>query len=321
MVAGRRRPGVARQHPEPGRSWIVYVPRAWPDGAAPWTDLASGRLRVPPGGEVSAGEALPELDALELDDVFYLPPVAADLAPARDRWAAGLIESETPVLIQLEPGAGTEVAAASVVYDLTSSLLAGEVGRLSTLPAGSHAVWPLISGFTDSAELCDEGCDLLAGAEVATVRPVAVELTPEASRRLVELGGDGVFEAVFHGQPPSERDFAGRAAARGLGVFAPRPAVAGTARRVRNRRLAADLALAGDLWLRLGRSAADGQSLLRAARGADGTRRDLAALAREGNLDVLDWLDARSVEIVAETIAAGRSPLLESLLAEYLSDA
>ncbi len=322
VVAGRRRPGVVRQHAEPSRSWIVYSPRAWPARDAPSTDLASARLRALPGGEAGfAGPELPELDALELDDVFYLPAVAAELAPARDRWAAGLVESGTPVLIQLEPGGATEVAAARVVYDLLWPLLAGDVERLSSLPAGAHAVWPLIPGFTDGAELWDRGLDLLAGAEVAIVQPLAVELDADARRRLVELGGDAVFEAVFHRDPPSERDFARRAAGHGLAVFPPRPAAAGTARRTRNRRLAADLALAGDLWLRLGRSVAVGQSLLRAARGAGATRRDLAALAREGNLDVLDWLDARSVEVVEEVTGAGRSSLVESLLAAYLGDA
>ena len=91
-------------------------------------------------------------------------------------------------------------------------------------------------------------------------------------------------------------------------------------RRERNRRLAADLALAGELWLRLGRSETTGQALFRAARGADATARDLTALAREGNLDVLDWLDATGVEVVREAVTGGRSALIDSLLEEYLAE-
>ncbi len=261
---------------------------------------------------------LPRLDAAELDDLFYLPPVPRDQAAARDGWAAGLIESGTGVLIQLNPGDATEVAEARVVYDLLRPLLAGDVAQLAELPAASIAVWPLIPGITDSPELWQGGCAALAEAGVAVVQPSIVELRGDQRRQLAEAGGDGVFEALFHGPPPAEREFSRRAAGHGLAAFAPRPSGFGTARQLRNRRLAGDLALAGELWLRLGRSVAAGQALLLAARRADTTRRDLAALAREGNLGVLDWLDGRSVDLVAEITATGRSSSVEALLAEYL---
>ncbi len=327
VVAGRRRPGLARLHAEPARLWIVYAPRVWPAGEAPWTDLARGRPRSLPGGSarvtresaLAASGALPELDADDLDDLFYLPAVGPQRAASRDRWAAGLIESGTPVLIQLEPGSEATVPGARIVYDLLAPLLAGDIAPLSALPAGAHAVWPLIPGFTDSPELWDLGCAALARAEVACVQPLTVELAPADRRRLAELGGEAVFEILFHGAPPPERDFARCATGHGLAAFVPRPAGVGPARRLRNRRLAGDLALAGDLWLRLGRSVAAGQSLFRAARGADDTRRDLAGLAREGNLSILDWLDERSVAIVEELTTGGRSSLLESLLDEYLA--
>ncbi len=63
-----------------------------------------------------------------------------------------------------------------------------------------------------------------------------------------------------------------------------------TPRGARNRELAAALAEAGDLWLRLGRSEPEGEALLAAARHVDATSLDLAALAREGNLGIVDWL-------------------------------
>lgn len=315
VVNGRRRPGLMWHHPEPARFWIVYAPRSWPDGDLPWTDLGMVRLRS--SRTFSGPLELP--DAADLDDLLYLPPVAAELASARDDWAAGLIASGTPLLIQLEPGTATEASGTLIVYDLLRPLLEGDLEPLSVLPEGSNAVWPLIPGITDAPELWHEGCSTLARRGVACVQPMVVELTAEERRQLAESGGDDAFEALFHGPPPAERDFARCAAACGLQVFLSRPAAAGTARQVRNRRLAADLALAGDLWLRLDRSVAAGQGLLRAARRAAGTRRDLAALAREGNLGVLDWLDGRGVDLVAEVVATGHSSLVDSLIEAYLA--
>ena len=318
VVAGRRRPGLVRIHPEPSRFWIAFSPRQWPDGA-PWTDLGGSRLRslsARTGGEDAV--ELPRLDASELDDLFYLPPVPGDRAVARDRWAAGLIESGTPVLIQLEPGDATEVAEARVVYDLLRPLLEGDVAQLSELPAAANAVWPLIPSVTDSTELWQRGCAALAEAGVAVVQPSVVELSADQRRQLAEAGGEGAFEALFHGASPTEQEFSRYAASHGLAAWTPRPSGFGTARQLRNRRLAGDLALAGELWLRLGRSVAAGQALLLASRRADATRRDLAALAREGNLGVLDWLDGRSVDLVAEITATGRSSSVEALIAEYL---
>ena len=317
VVAGRRRPGLARHHPEPARFWIAYAPRAWPAGDTPWTDLGAARFKSSRSASGSRPLELP--DAAELDDLLYLPPVATELMLARDDWATGLIESGTPVLIQLEPDTTTGAPGALIVYDLLRPLLEGDLAPLSALPEGSNAVWPLIPGITDAPELWHEGCGVLARRGVACVQPMVVELTAEERRRLAESGGDDVFEALFHGPPPAERDFARCAAFHGLRVFVPRPAASGTARQVRNRRLAADLTLAGELWLRLDRPVAAGQSLLRAARRAADTRRDLTALAREGNLGVLDWLDGRGVDLVAEAVATGRAALVDSLLEDYLA--
>ncbi len=316
VVAGRRRPGLARHHPEPARFWIAYAPRTWPAGDAPWTDLGAVRLRSLGASGGSRNLELP--DAADLDDLLYLPPVAAELTAARDDWAAGLIESGTPVLIQLEPGTLTAAPAALIVHDLLRPLLAGDLEPLAALPTGSSAVWPLIPGVTEAPELCQAGSNALAGAGVACVQPAVVELTAEQRRQLAESAGDDAFEALFHGSTPAERDFARCAHRCGLQVFVPRPAASGTTRHVRNRRLAADLALAGDLMLRLERPVAAGQALLRAARRAADTRHDLAALAREGNLGVLDWLDGNGVDLVAEGAAVGRSSLVGSLLEEYL---
>ena len=61
-----------------------------------------------------------------------------------------------------------------------------------------------------------------------------------------------------------------------------------------------------------------GQGLLRAARGAESTNHDLAGLAREKNLKVIDWLDARSREIIDHWTAEGRSRRVERLIGQYI---
>jgi hypothetical protein len=92
-----------------------------------------------------------------------------------------------------------------------------------------------------------------------------------------------------------------------------------------NRRIGGALALAAELWLRLGRPVETGQALYRDARWADRTSYDLEALAREGNLGVLP-LDPLSREIVEEVADADDvdsdgipGPRLAHLLADYLA--
>jgi hypothetical protein len=77
----------------------------------------------------------------------------------------------------------------------------------------------------------------------------------------------------------------------------------------------------GELWLRLGRPVGRGQAFLRAMRWVDRSRRSLAALAREGNLGVLPWLDAESAQLVEEVLLGGSCALLDQLLAEYVGGA
>ncbi len=314
--AARHRP--VRQHPEPARLWIAGAPRGWRAAAGPWTDLAAGGL----GG--LRGRREPEWAALlafDLDDLCYLPPAAPALARQRDLAAASLLETGTPVLLQLRPGESSEVAATLCVVDLLGPLLAGEVERLAQLPPDSCAVWPLIPGITDSRRGWEEGCSRLATAGVRAVQAVSVELAPPARRRLAEERGDAAFDALFHGEPPSERGFARTAAGFGLEIFVPRPPTGGTRRRIANRRVAAELSLCGELWLRLERSVSFGQSLFRAARGAESTPHDLAALAREKNLALMGWLEAPCVELAEEIAGTGTSALYRELLEEYVGSA
>lgn len=311
---------LVRHHPEPGRFWIAASPRSWNAGRGPWTDLAGSRLI---GVQGRPPAALPEIGPFELDDLLYLPPVDPSLAAERDRAAVRLLEAGTPLLVQVTPGEAFSIAegpaVGEVIYDLAEPLLAGDLAALSRLPAGSDAVWPLIAAVTDGAEIRDRGCELLAAAGVRCVQPLAVELDPITRRSLAEERDDErVFAALFHGPPPSEREFARAAHRHGLEVFRRRPPSGFSPRRIGNRRLAAGLALAGELWLRLERPEGRGQALLRAARGADAAAYDLTALVREGNLTVMDWIDELGVEILVELVEAGRSSLLDGLLAEYL---
>jgi len=244
--------------------------------------------------------------------------VAEPLADERDAMAVGLLAAGAPVLVELLPGETTAAEGAMVVYDLLGALLAGDFERLGSLPAGAAAVWPLIGGLSDRTDQWEEGCAALAEAGVSFVQAQAVDLAPALRRQLAESCGEEVFDALFHGEKPSEREFARLAHRFGLRPFLNRPPSGAKPRYRRNRRLAAALSMAGELWLRLGRSDTVGNALFRAARGAERTSHDLAAVAREGNLDVLDWLESTCVTVVEDVVALGRSSLVDELFDEYL---
>jgi len=257
-----------------------------------------------------------------LDDVLYLPPVPPHRAAARDELARGRLVGGTPVLIQLFPDEETAVPPASgaaIVFDLLQALLEHDLESLRRLPSGASAVWPLLPGLTDDPALWEAGCAALAAAGVRCVQALAPALKPADRRRLAERwGGERTFDALFHGPPPAERDFARAAHQHGLAPFLSRPLPRPPAATAGNRWLGGMLALAGELWLRLGRPVEQGQAFYRAARWVDRSPYDLEALAREGNLAVLP-LDAASREIVAECAGTGESARLARLLAEYVA--
>lgn len=277
-----------RQRPEPSRFWIRHRPARWPAADGPWLDLATGRLES--GG--TAGEPPPFDGALDrLDDLVYLPPVAASHAGWRDRLAAALVERGLAVLVQLLPEqAAPRAAGAIVCLDPLPGLLAGHGAAAVTLPAGGVVAYGLIAGRTDSRELLAATAERLAAAGAATLVPLAVELTPR-QKRLLAGDDERAFERLFHGPPPSERAAARVVADRRLTPFFDRPPLGGRPDRQSNRRLAARLVQIADLWLRLGKAEAPAQELFRAARWIERSEHDLAALARDGNLGVLSWLE------------------------------
>jgi hypothetical protein len=188
---------------------------------------------------------------------------------------------------------------------------------MAGLPAGAKVVWPLIAGLTDGRGQWAEGLEVLAAAGVRSVQPLALDLEPADKRRLVERAGEESFDALFHGGLPSERLFSKLATDHGFRPFLPRPLPPVGARR-ENRRLAEQLASAGEVWLRVGRSESGGQGLYRSARGVDRESHDLSALCREGNLGVFTWLDPLSSQVITDFVKTGSSTLVQELEAEYL---
>jgi len=183
-------------------------------------------------------------------------------------------------------------------------------------------VWPLIAGLTDGPDLWDAGCVRLAAAGVRCAQAMAPALGPSDRRRLAERWGkereEEVFAALFHREPPPERDFARHAHGHGLAPFLARPLPRAPVLRTENLRLGGALALIAELWLRLGRPEEQGQAFYRAARWLDRTAYDVPSLGRDGNLGVLP-LDCDSRAVLAELLESGESQLLDRLLAEYVA--
>ncbi|MGB6368177.1 MAG: hypothetical protein WBG93_15235 [Thermoanaerobaculia bacterium] len=308
-------PRLSAQRPDPTRLWVRYSLRPWPGPAGFWTHLAEAGVGQ---DERAVSIELPAVE--ELDDVFYVPPVSAEMSVGRSRLLRSLAGRNTPVLLQLMPGEEEpEVGAGKIVYDLLPALVAGDMGALAELPADSNVIWPLVAGLTDLPATVEAGLDRLATAGVGHVRGLALVLQPAIRRRLAELGGEAVFDRLFHGPPPAERLFAIRAAAVGLKPFVERPLPSDSPALAHNRWLAGELAIIGELWLRIERSESRGQAFFRAARLIDEADRDIQVLCSEGNLGVLPWLDPPSREVIAELVADGRSSLREELEVEYLS--
>lgn len=313
----RALPPVA-QLPDPGRLWIRYSPRAWSGPDSLWTHLGRAGLGVSRGGS-GVGPATVEVEESALDDVLYLPPASPVGRPGRDDLAARHRLRGTPVLVQAVipelPPAGV-----LAIHDPLATILEGDLEALSLVPAGALVVWPLITGFTDGEAILEEALGRLAAAGATMLQAMALQLSPGERRRLAEGAGDEAFHALFHRPPPSERALARRAwREHGLRPFLDRPLPEEPLRGAANRELAGVLARAGDLCLRLGQPQGRSQGFFRAARWIDATDYDVPALAREGNLGVVDHVDDASRELVEEWLGEGRSRLIEELTSEYLT--
>lgn len=164
--------------------------------------------------------------------------------------------------------------------------------------------------------------------EPADSTPEELKRNPEkrldASGALEDQGiGEGeaeLFRRLFHGGLPDPRPLVRTARVHGLAPFLPRPLPRPPLTGATDREVAGLLALAGEIHLRLARLTPS-QACFRAARWIDRSSYDLRALAREGNLHVLPWMDPMCRSIIDEWSEAGGSATVEALLAEYSGSA
>ena len=306
---------LLEQSPDPNHCWVRFTPRNWPGARSLWLDLFTRGL-----GRSDKGASEPSTGSLPMarDDVVYLPPVENTGIETRRELIEQAVAQTTPLLVQSLPGESPANPRVTWVYDLLQVLVSREIEALATLPSGSSAVWPLIGGYTDDPGLWEEGLGLLAAAGVIQIQGINADLSPAERRRLVDEAGEEGFDRLFHGSPPSERAFASAVHRHGMTPFLDRPLPESPGRLRANRALAAQLALAGELWLRLGRAESRGQALYRASRWVDRESHDLVALAEDGNLGVVTWLDPASRQVVQELVDTGASSLLSELTGEYL---
>lgn len=314
MSAAPRASGLRHFLPEASRLWIRHAPSAWPGAPGWWIHLADRTLGAERAGEPTA------IDPAAADDVVYLPPVPEGLRITAEAHARA-IEAAGGVAIR-QRFVGDVEAGRYDVLDPLSALLARGARGLRELETGCRvAVWPLVAGLTDRPADWTVGFAALRAAGVSTVVPMVLDLDPGCRRRLADLTDEVGYQVLFHGPAPDLRACVRAVVAAGLRPLVERPPLAAAPRQAFARRVAAELIQAAELWFRLGRPEAAGQDLLRAARWLERVDHDLRALAREGNLEVLPWLDARGRRLV-EDLAADRVPVLRvELEGEYLGEA
>ena len=325
--------------PLPSRFWIRHLPRRWPEAEEPRLDLYEHRIVWPPapGQRQPAGARFPAVTALA--DLALVPPVRKDLTRERSNLVLDLSAARVPVLDQFSAVDAESLAPGTTpVADLLSVLLDGNLAQLEEFPERAWMVVPLLPVASGTPAKWTELLRLAAARRPLAVVGVAPELSPVDRRRLVERLGEEHFEAVHHGSGEDssgrrlERAFAAAVVRAGLPAFVERPPAELPPRLARNRVLATVLAECGELWLRVGRSEAEGAALLAAARHFESAAvagLDLAALSREGNLAHLGFLSPLALAVIDSTAgAAGRSPrlasappLLAELRAEYTADA
>lgn len=319
--------------PLPSRFWIRHLPRRWPEAEEARLDLYEHRIVWPPaaGQKAPAGQRLPALAALT--DVALVPPIRKDRTREKANLVVDLVAARIPILDQFGTlDAETPAVGATLVADLLSALLEGNAALVDELPEQAWIVVPLLPGLSSEASWWDELLRRAASRRPLAVVGVAPELSPLDRRKLVECLGEDKFEAVHHSLTEEgagrrlERAFAGAVARAGLPAFLERPAAELPPRLARNRVLATALAECGELWLRVGRSEAEGAALLAAARHFESAAvagLDLAALSREGNLAHLGFLSPLALQVVATVAGAttlmASPPLLVELRAEYVA--
>ena len=335
---------LREQIPEPASLWIRHSFSRWPIGDRDelWCDLATGGLlssSPPPTGPLLDPDRA-ALSVRTVTDVVYVPPLAADYGPLRERIVRAAAAVGAPLVVQVVAedvltastcGArflrGPAAAAdwlprnAVVAVDLLdcvlrqASVLLEEPGEsrqhglpFETAPARlATLVWPLVVGWTDQPAVLRPAMVRLAAAGARRVVPRTLDLDARSRRLLagrLQSTWPEAFDALFHGDdsPPDTEAFRTAATAAGLEHRLPRPLPA----RPLPPRLRRARELAGHL-IELGDAATAGSdAYYRAARFLDGGDVDIEAAAREGNLGVLPWLEAPAREATEEWLAARR---------------
>ena len=303
--------------PGPFSLWARFVPRTWPATSSPHVDPLAGTLASRSVARADLDEPLPALAPLEAD-VTYLPPIAEERRRERDALAREIAAMGGHALVHLRSGEIDFPAGATPVVDLLDPLVRGAVPAAVEIPERAWVVVPLTSGLFEDAERRLHWLKRLSEKEVTAIG-VPLELQPTERRALADAAGEARWEAIFHGAAPDERDFARAAAAAGLVTLPGQPEISLPPRAARNRALAGALAEAAELCLRLGRGEVEGEALRAAARRVAGEPLDFAALAREGNLGVVDWLSPLARRVIEEQPEASDrdSGLLSGLRAAW----
>lgn len=317
-MTSHRTPPVAlgQQIPEPSNLWTDASVR-WPGRRdVSWIDLRSRDL-----GGVSQPTG-PRWRSRSSPQSVYIPPLAQDLVVQAGELVTWCVSSDVRIVEHIIVGLSDAGEARTVdrVFDLLDSLLEGDWARLESIPPGALLSWPLVPGLSDTEELLSRGLERLSQLSPLAVVPTVPELTPAARRALSERYGGEAFEAVFHPHPPDPRAFAGRCLDRGIDFLPRRARPVGRAAGARDlqRTIADELGLIADLRREAESSAAGAQSFYGAARWFESTAHDVRSLLREGNLDIIPWVD-REIASVAEDLASGkeRSELLIRVARRY----
>lgn len=306
--------------PSPFRGWVRWRPREWPAAPLPFFDVATRRIGWPDEG-LPAAAALPT-ELPRKPGLVVLPPLDASRRAEREALRERLTAADFPVADTCVAGEPPADAPGRVVWiDPLAAWLEGESpetwsAAATATSAGAEVaiVVPLIAGLTPEGDPLGSWLTAFRTLAPSAVLGVVAELSPFERRRIVESRGDASFETVFHGRPPSEHAFARAAAAFGLRALPRRMQLPeASPRQARNLELAGALWEAAELALRLRDSEADCAALFAAARRAESTGHDLVALAREGNLGVLEWPSPQALALVGDLAGGGTSAWLDGL--------
>jgi len=284
---------------------------------AAWVDLATGRLM--PGSSTRSGAGRQE----EPTDLVYLPAAAADqiaqVEEARTICSEGGVPTLAHVIVGLESAIESGSSDDYLVADPLHALLGGDLERLGRIRDTELAIWPLLPGVTDSEGLVAEGLERLSGAGVTCVVPVTAQIDPGSARAVTELYGEELFTALFHPGSVDLRPVLRAIARRGMDFVPPRPGF--RSGREFERRVAAELTAIAELMLLLEESPATAQEFFRAAAWFEATHHDVAAMVREGNLELVPALGA-ALRPVVEELAQGaeRSRVLVERIARLTDE-